>query len=63
MHDVIAAIKIEPSEISKSFPSTLEDLKLFLFVVFSKTFLKFTAASLNNTLSCGLLGPDIVGTI
>ena len=36
--------------------------KSFLLVFFLKFSLKFCAASVNKTLSCGLLGPDIVGT-
>ena len=59
---MIAAIRIDPSLISKSVSLTFETLFLSLFVVSLKTFLKFDAASVSNTLSCGLLGPEIVGT-
>ena len=41
----------------------METEKLFLFVTCKKLFLKFSDASDSNTLSWGLLGPDIVGTI
>ena len=34
-----------------------------MLVASSNTFLKDVGASVNKTLSCGLLGPDIVGTI
>ena len=62
VHDVIAAITIFPSSSSKSLFSTLTDLGLSLFEISFKTFLNVAAASVSNTLSCGLLGPDIVGT-
>ena len=59
----MAAISIEPSLISYSVFDTFEVEKSFFFVIFEKLFLKLSDASVNNTLSCGLLGPDIVGTI
>ena len=63
MQDVIAAINMEPSLISKLVPLTFEICFSFRSVVFSNTFLNSEDASFNKTLSCGLFGPDIVGTI
>ena len=62
MHDVIAAITIFPSSNSKSLFSTLTDLGVSRLEISFKTFLKVDAASVNKTLSCGLFGPEIVGT-
>ena len=62
VQEVIAAIKIDPSLISKSVCSTLELFFSSLPVASLKTFLKFEDASLSKTLSCGLFGPEIVGT-
>ena len=59
---LIAAISIEPSCISKSALLTFTFKKSSLLVFFLKFSLKFCAASVKKTLSCGLLGPDIVGT-
>ena len=42
---------------------TLDIEWFFLFVASSKTFLNEVGASVNKTLSCSLLGLDIVGTI
>ena len=63
MHEVIAAIKIEPSLISNSELGTLEIEKFSFLVISLKLSLKLFAASVNKTLSCGLLGPEIVGTM
>ena len=63
MHEVIAAIKIEPSIISKSELGTFEIEKFSFFVISLKLLLKLFEASVNKTLSCGLFGPEIVGTI
>ena len=49
MHDVIAAINIEPSLISKSVPLTFEIRFSFLDVVSANTFLNLDDASFNNT--------------
>ena len=62
VHDVIAAIKIDPSLILKSVFTTFDTECSFLFVASFKTFLKEVDAYVNKTLSCGLLGPEIVGT-
>ena len=62
VQEVIAAMTISPSLISNSSFSTFE-VDIFDFLATSsKTFLKFLDASFNNTLSCGLFGPEIVGT-
>ena len=63
MQDVIAAINIEPSLISKSVPLIFEICFCFRSVIFLNTFLNSDDASFNKTLSCGLFGPDMVGTI
>ena len=63
VHEVIAAITIDPSFISKSFPDTLYDCSLFLFLTSFKFFSNEFFALLSNTLSWGLFGPDIVETI
>ena len=51
VHEVIAAIKIEPSLISKSVPGTLDTEKFDLLVISLKLLLKFFEASVNKTLS------------
>ena len=63
VQDVIAAIKIDPSLIEYSLSLTFETEKSFLPVTSEKLFLKLVEASVNKTLSCGLFGPEIVGTI
>jgi len=62
VHDVIAAITIVPSFSLKSAPETDSSFRFFLFVFSSKAFENDFAASVNKTLSCGRLGPDILGT-
>ena len=51
VHDVIAAINIDPSSISKSVFSTFELIFSFRPVASLKTFLKLAEASFNKTLS------------
>ena len=51
MQDVIAAIRIDPSFISKSVLGTLAIEKSFLLVISLKLFLKLVDASVSKTLS------------
>jgi len=62
VHDVIAAITIDPSFSLKSVPEIDSSFGFFLFAFSSRAFENDFAASVNKTLSCGRLGPDILGT-
>jgi len=62
VHDVIAAITIDPSFSLKSVPEIDSSFGFFLFSFSSRAFENDFAASVNKTLSCGRLGPDILGT-
>ena len=62
VHDVIAAINISPSFISKSVSLTFATVGSVFLHTSSKTLIKFFDASVKRTLSWGLFGPEIVGT-
>ena len=62
VHDVIAAITMDPSFSLKSVPETGSSFRFCLFAFSSRAFENDFADSVNKTLSCGRLGPDILGT-
>ena len=62
MQEVIAPITISPSLILNSLLLTLASKGTFLFVFSLNALSKSFAAFVNKTLSCGLFGPEILGT-
>ena len=62
MHDVIAAITIDPSFSLKSVPETGSSFRFCLFAFSSRAFENDFVESVKKTLSFESLGPDILGT-